>query len=456
MGPRYTTRVPRRTSSRSLRPWSLLGTLGLAVGLLAAYRFLVAPSFDYLGYTWVSPDVGILGLSLLELLALALLLPTRIDHPSDFMLWIIFTTVIIPVTMIANVIGLLSATQIVLLCFWVGVAFAIAVLMARWGQGRLTWRIPRLPPVIFWTGLWGFIIASMVLLVMVNGLRLNFTGLLDVYDLREEYADNLTSLPLLGYMIPTLSYIAIPFVIVRGLHRHSLLLVSVGVGAQLFMYAQTGFKTFLFGIPVILLLALMIGRRVSTAILPGALAFGMLGAAVADIVTNNILFSSLFTRRFLATPGQLAANYIDFFSEHRFVFLSEGLWRPWVNYPYDLPVPFMIGREIHGVATNSSNVNFYGDGFAQGGWLGLMVAGLVFGVVLMLIDWAAQDLPVSVACMLMFLPCIVLGNASILTSMLSHGLAAGIAVLALAPRQGWRPRPKPARRDNLVLAHGWG
>jgi hypothetical protein len=188
---------------------------------------------------------------------------------------------------------------------------------------------------------------------------------------------------------------------------------------------------------VLLVLTVLIRRTFPTALVPAGLAAGVVAAGVLDVALDSVWFSSLFTRRFLATPGQLAANYVSFFDEHRFVLLSEGPLRGLVPYPYDMPVPFVIGREIHGVTTNSSNVNLFGDGFAQAGWPGMLIAGVLFGALLILVDLASKGLPPSVGYMLMFLPCIVLGNASILTAMLSHGLAAAVVLLALAPREGW-------------------
>lgn len=54
----------------------------------------------------------------------------------------------------------------------------------------------------------------------------------------------------------------------------------------------------------------------------------------------------------------------------------------------------------------------------------------------------------------MFLPCIVLGNASILTAMLSHGLAAAVLLLALAPREGWEPLLEPRSRSGATASKG--
>ncbi|MBK7820125.1 MAG: hypothetical protein IPJ61_03375 [Tessaracoccus sp.] len=442
---------------RQLWPWNLAATVAYSLTLLIAYAHLVAPVYSYLGYTWVTPNYALLGLAVAELGALSLLLPARLRKPSDFMLLMIFATVVVPVLTIGNVIGLLTTAQIALLCFFTGAAFAVATLMARWGHGHVTATLPHLPARWYWAGVGAFIAATILILVAVGGVRLEFTGLTEVYDIRDDYKTSLAAFPPLAYMVPAACYVAIPLVIIRGLHRRSWVPVVVGIACQGFIYLQTGFKTFLFAIPVLLVLTVLIRRTIPTALLPAGLAAGVVGAGILDVVTNSVWFSSLFTRRFLATPGQLAANYVAFFDEHRFVFLSEGLLRGLITYPYDMPVPFVIGREIHGVTTNSSNVNLFGDGFAQAGWPGMLIAGVAFGALLILVDLAAKGLPASVGFMLMFLPCIVLGNASILTAMLSHGLAAAVLLLALAPRAGWtsaRQDPEELggeRREGVML-----
>lgn len=436
--------------SRPLWPWSLSGTLAAAVALLLAYRYIIHPQYDYLGYHWGTPDFGLLGLSLLALLGLSVLLPPRIIRPSDFMLWVIFITVVLPVVIVCNVTGQLNSWQIAGVVFFVGGSFALATLIAKWGKDLPLPRPSGMRSATYWWTLGVFCVGALVVLVGVNGLRLTITDIFSVYEVRDEYKAGLDAFPLLAYLVPTLGYVVIPLILVRGLHRRSWVLVVLGICAQVFLYAQTGFKTYLFGIPVILVLAAMIAKRLSGAMIAGGIALGVLGAALVDAVTGGVVASSLFTRRFLATPGQIAAYYFDFFSEHRYVLLAEGPLSGLVSYPFDLPVAFMLGREIHGVDTNSSNVNFFADGFAQGGWPGVLLAGLLFGVILVLVDWASDGLPVSVGAMLMFLPCIVLGNASILTSLLSHGMVAAIVILALAPRDGWRPDPPPLRRRNLL------
>jgi len=450
----YTTHVPAATAERQLWPWNLVATVVCALTLLVAYAHLVAPSYSYLGYTWATPNYALLGLAIAELGALSLLLPTRLRKPSDFMLLVIFATVVIPVLTIGNVIGLLTTAQIALLCFFTGAAFAIAALMARWGHGHLTVRLPRVPARWYWAGVGAFIAATILILVAIGGVRLEVTGLTEVYDVRDDYKAGLAAFPPLAYMVPAACYVAIPLVIIRGLHRRAWLPVAVGIACQGFVYLQTGFKTFLFAIPVLLVLTVLIRRRFPTALVPAGLAAGVVAAGILDVALDSVWFSSLFTRRFLATPGQLAANYVSFFDEHRFVLLSEGPLRGLVPYPYDMPVPFVIGREIHGVTTNSSNVNLFGDGFAQAGWPGMLIAGVLFGALLILVDLASKGLPPSVGNMLMFLPCIVLGNASILTAMLSHGLAAAVLLLALAPREGWEPLLEPRSRSGATASKG--
>lgn len=452
---RYTTEVSPPTHERRFSPWPALATAACSISLVWAYAVLIAPSFGYLGYHWSTPDMGLLGLAVVELMVLSVFLPTHIEKPSDFMLWIIFTTVVLPVLMIGNVIGLLSTGALVGLAFWVGISFAIALYISRQGARLIEGRFPSLKPTSFWGAIAAFIVITIVLLVFINGVRTSLGGLLDVYEVRAAYKSNLGSFPLLAYLIPTVGYVAAPLIIVLGLHRRSWMITAVGVAAQLLVFSQTGYKTFLFGIPVIILLSAMIGRKVACVWIPAGLTVGVIGAGLADAVTNDIWFTSLYTRRFLATPGQLTANYIEYFGQHRHVMLSESILRGLVPYVWDMPIPFIMGEKVHGVLNNSSNVNFFGDGFAQGGWVGMVLAGVAFGVVLVLIDVASRGLPVSVPCMVMFLPCTVLANASILTALLSHGLAAGIVFLALAPRDSWSKSQPWQRPKNLILSEGF-
>jgi len=436
---------------RSLRPWGVAGTFMMIVALHATYALLISPQFSYMGYHYMNPDWGIYGLVVAMLLGVAALLPEWLRQPSDFALWLIFMSTVLPICVIGELIGELTPASAFMLALWVCLSFLAALGIVNATNGWRPHVSFSLPPRLFWGGLAVFIVATFGLLAVFTGVRRPLLGLMGIYSLRASYKSGLANFPLLGYMIPSLAYIVIPIVLVKGLHRRKWGLVLLAAALQYYLYTQTAFKTFVLALPVLVLMAVLIGRKVATLTFPWFMALAIFGASVLDLIFGTILISSLFTRRFLSTPGELTANYIAFFGEHPLVRLSDSVMSGFYHYPYSLPVPFVIGQYILHVTTNSANANLFADGYAQFSWPGVLAAGIILGFVLAALNAASRGLPVTVPAILMLLPCIILGNASILTALLTHGLVVGIVVLALAPRTGWEPDAKKPRRRNLLI-----
>lgn len=447
----YTAFMLIRHLKQPDRAWNVAAVLFMITVFLFAYRYFVTPSYSYMGYVWGSPHPVLLGLTIIEISGLAFLMPIRIEKVSDFILWIIFSITIMPILLVSCIIGQLTIGQQLGTMLWVGVVWLMAIAAGEAGK-RVAVRadLPQLSFAWYWALVAGFIAVTIIAIIAINGANLSWVGILDVYSQRSSWAESRSKLPAIGYLLNTMCYVMIPLVVVLGLHRKSISLTLLGIGLQVFVYMQTGFKTFLFGIFVVALLAVLINRKFLGMLIPTALGVGVVCASLLDSFTKVPIFNSFFVRRFLATPGQLYTSYVSFFSGHKYVLLSDSVLGSWVPYPYNLSLGHLIGQWERPGAGGNANVNFLGDGFAQGGWVGLFLAGVVFALLLIVVDIASEGLPYSVGGMIFFMPCVVLSNSSILTAMLTHGLVAAILMLSIAPRSGWEPRPMKALKYNLI------
>jgi hypothetical protein len=163
----------------------------------------------------------------------------------------------------------------------------------------------------------------------------------------------------------------------------------------------------------------------------------MVAAALADELQGGLLWTSLFARRFVITPGLLTSVYVDFFDENPSAMFGRSFLRWWVDSPYERSIALEVGQYLQPGGTVAANANLFADGFANFGHVGMVGTGLVLLAFLRFVDWAARGLPLTVAAMVMLMPSITLTNTSLTTAMLSHGLALGTLVLAVAPRSGW-------------------
>lgn len=301
-------------------------------------------------------------------------------------------------------------------------------------------------------------LVTYALLTATVGLSLRFIALDDVYDVRAVYADEASSSGLLGYLLSGQANVINTMIIVRGLMKRNWTLLIVGVAGQMVLFSGTGFKTILFSFPAVLLVGLLMRRRTPRSglwLVIGSVAL-MAASAVADEVQGGLTWTSLFSRRFLITPGLLTSVYADFFSQNPVAQLSGSVLRWWVDNPYDQSIPREVGQYLLPGSQLAANANLFADGLANFGPAGVIGVGALLLAFLRVVDRASRGLPVAVGAMVMVMPSVTLSNTSLLTAMLSHGLAVGVLLLWTAPRDGWGrvPTPQPATAENVEAGRG--
>ncbi|QAV70544.1 hypothetical protein ESZ53_08895 [Salinibacterium sp. UTAS2018] len=410
------------------------------------YFTLVTPTFSYLGYRYEAPVPQIIVITTFAATLVALCLPRRIERPSSFTLWMLFAIAVAPGMLMAPYVGFLSPEQALTASLAVGGSFLIAVFGAR--RRSPVKPLPfRLSATSFWIVIGLVSALTYALMAFTVGLSLQFVSILDVYDVRSEYAAGLSGAGALGYLVSTQGNVINPLIIARGLYTKRWDVVLLGVLGQALLFSGTGFKTILFSVPALLLVAFVFRKKVwpSPLIIIAGATIMMLVAAALDEISDSNLWTSLFSRRFLFTPGLLLSVYVGFFTANPQVHLSGSIFGSWLDYPYELSVPRVIGLATVGSSSTAMNANLFADGFANYGYAGMAGAAVVLLVYLRVLDRAAHGLPVAVGSLVMLMPTIALSNSGILTSMLSHGLFVAILLLAVAPRDLWaKPKFRPA------------
>jgi hypothetical protein len=277
-------------------------------------------------------------------------------------------------------------------------------------------------------------------LAATSGLEVRMVGLLQVYDLREEYRAKLKAIgTAFGYLVGWQGNVINPIIIVRGLLARRLGLVVAGCLGQLVLFSLTGFKTFMLAMPSLMFIVWLIGRRSElsrSTLLWGAVV--LCGTAVSlDRLFDSMTWTSIFVRRFILTSGMLTSTYVLFFADRPHLYLSHSVLKEFIPYPYNLPYPRAIGEYVTGSASVSMNANVFADGFANAGWAGVGGVALILAALLALIDDASRGLPLVVPCAIFLLSAITLSNTAVLTTIWTHGLAVAIVLVAFLPRSGW-------------------
>lgn len=411
----------------------------LLVGAYAAilhwvYSTIITVPFAYLGYRYTAPEIEPTVIVWLIASAVAYALPRSLSRPSSVMLWTLYVVTVAPSILMAPYTSYLPVDLALTMSFVVGAVYIAVALGQKGERSSLDWHVS---PTTLWIVLAVFSIATYVLLMLTQGLSFQFLQILDVYDVRAEYADEVQSVGVLGYLVATQANVVNPLIAARGFVHRKWSLVGVAVIGQLILYSTTGFKHVLFGILAWFVMILVLRRRGTntrgSVLLLGAGAL-IIVAAIADQLAKSNLMTSLFSRRFIFTPGVFTSVYVKFFSENPQAHLGHSVFRAFVDYPYELSPPYMIGTWMARNSTLAANANLFADGFANFGWLGVIGAGAVLLIYLRFLDRAAVGLPIVLSAVVVVIPAVALSNTSVLTGMLSHGLVAAVVLLALVPR----------------------
>lgn len=446
-------RGKRGTSSAPATRWlerpALIAVLVVAYAATLHYAFAknIAPLFGYAGMRYQTPAWDLYLYSLVLAVGCALLLPRRISRPSHLMLWVLYVTAAAPSILVPQYAKVLDPGPALVLALAVAGTFSMVTL----GNRLPTWRgAPRvrLSSTSFWMVIGALSLLIYTVMYAKIGIGFHLVALTDVYDVRDEYKDELAaSGPLLAYLLPLQANVLNPLILARGYYRRAWPLVALGLLGQIAIYSGTGFKSVLFSTPFVLAAGWMFKRNLrpsGSLVILGATAASM-GALVVDKLTGAMTWTSLVIRRFLIVPGFLTAVYVVVFDPLPKAHLGHSVLEGFVEYPYQMTPPHVIGDVFFGAPEMSANANLFADGFVNFGYWGMLVEGLVLLLVLRGIDGAARNVPTPVAGLIVLMPTISLANSAVLTTITTHGLLAAAVLLTIMPRTGWaRPWPRVA------------
>lgn len=434
-------------------PRRLLLISGLVVlyafTLRFSYREVVAPTFGYRGSTYDPPEWDFYLYGIILACAVACCLPRQLDRASAFVIWVLYVIVGAPSMLLGHYAGNLSGGQALATSAGMAAALVVTSVVSRSLVLR-DFKIRRPSPVTFWLILGGFSILSYAYLYFRLGLQFSPVGLLEVYDVRDEYRHSLESAGgLSGYLVSWQSNVVNPAILVRGLMTRNPWAIAAAVLGQVVLYSTTGYKTIglsVFAVAVVVFVAKRFPRIGGTTLVLGG-ALLPLATMVIDRISGSILASSLLVRRFLVSPGRSTAEYVQFFDSNPKVYLSNSVLAPWLEYPYADGFASVIGKSVTGASDVSMNANVFANGYAHAGWFGMIVAAAVLGVVLWCMDLASRDFSLPIYGGLLVMSAITLSNSALPTSLSTHGVALIVVVLALLPREGWLDGPRQIDRD---------
>lgn len=336
---------------------------------------------------------------------------------------------------------------------WVLMGFVVLVLAVR-GIPQFSIPIPPREVVLGLTTL-GLVVVAYVYagLILRGGLgRMNF-NLLEVYSFREVFVEN--SFPLANYFVPWVAYVLNMALLIYTFFRRKTIGVGLVLGLQGLLFAMTNFKAYLF-LPFLVLAFLWVLPRLAfprLALLGGV---GLLGLLWTLAQLGQPLGLGIADRAFYL-PAATQSLYFDYFSAHPLAYMSGS---PWVGFlrletPYPTTSVSLIAQEYWG-RDSSPNVGWIGSAYADFGGLGIIGFAVILGLFLRLADAIAAQICLRGVPEALFIgPALALTNASLTTSLITHGGVVAFLTLWVLGRKLGSPAQRVAHSSkNLAQAKG--
>jgi hypothetical protein len=417
-----------------------IATVALVLAYVAtlrlSYTTIIVPRFGYLGYSYSSPapasEAGMLLLALLP----ALLLPVTLRRPSSYVLWFLYTIVLIPAMLMPIYTSALDWPAAVRLGIVMLVCFLLLLAAARLPRVRIP--ALRMPESLFWLGMLGFVALALLAIRAVFGVPLSIPTLAEVYQRRDQFKATVEgSGSGVVYLIVWLANVINPLLMARALLARRWVWGMIGLISQVALFSISGFKSVLLA-PVLLVgLAVILsdrGKSYGVRFLTVLVLFVGLGLVLDPVLPVNPL-TNLFVRRLIVTPGVLTGHYVAFFSSHPQALLGYGVFRHLADNVYGHSPALVIGELLSPGQTLDANANFWADAFANFGYGGMLIFSVLLGTILWLYDSLALGKRLGYSVLLIAMPTFSLTNSALLTCLATHGLGLALAVVALLPKQ---------------------
>lgn len=269
-----------------------------------------------------------------------------------------------------------------------------------------------------------------VSMITANGFpSLRALNLLSVYDIRS----NVKYPFLMNYLVGWQAKAINPLMIAIYYEKKNKRSMVIFVFLQLIIYLITANKTFIF-IPVAIIFVMYIFRHRS--IINIISYVGSIGCVALYAIYKtgiSLIPASLFIRRFMFVPAQLKFFYYDFISKNELLYFSEGILGKVFNtvYPYDIQFNNLIGKIYYSSTSMAANTGYLGSGYANMGFVGMIIYAVLFSLILIIIDSLGKNLDKSMVTGIILFSILSLNDGDLLTALLTGGLLLLLMLLYL-------------------------
>lgn len=394
------------------------------------YRAWAAPTYYYFGLDDRAQGDGELLFSFFMLSVVTTILPRQITKYSQFFAWIIFVIVLIPSILIVSVQGFETYSS-TLLVLALAFSFVLMLKIPDVFSGGHRIGVRQVDARAFFAVFFTVYLILNVAILYAYGHVMSFASLDAIYDQRFRAATSGAG-PIFAYFIGALQNAFNPYLMAIGLvDRRRRWMLGLGIAGQLLIFAILAGKIVLAGILAVIGIALagFVDKRPSVIrILLGVIAAMLITLFVvwredfSPTGLNLEIVAMLFMRTF-AIQGALTGVYADFFASHPYTYGSHiHIIDNLIDYPYEAPVGYVIGRYLVGGEGFNANSNFWAtDGLGSFGLVGVVLIGAIIGIALIFVNRVVVPERLRFASIISIPYLMALSNASFFTSLISGG-----------------------------------
>lgn len=399
----------------------------------SSYINSITIEFSYMGLIYNNLDIEAwLYISLLSL-SPALWL-SDCDRPSTMAIWIIYVVVFMPSIIVPVFVKTSNFSDLIILGF---ILYISLFLINRICVLKL-YNIPRLKLRydVFLSGYGLIYIALCVYILAEFGFKINALSIDTTYDVRAEYKIAMAHIGgisgyLMMWMGNIINILCFLKCILNNKYKYAVFFFTI----QLWLVSISAFKSWLFS-PILIILLCFLQKykfRANLIVLAGVDVLMLIGYTISSMF-GDILLESLFTRRMLMIPGLLTGYYHEFFGINGFAFLSHSIFSYFISPVYFSAPPTIIGGLYFHADTNA-NASFFMDGYANFGYLGIIIMSSILGFILYIYDSVTVHIDHKIAQIMLAPIAISLSNGALLTNLLTGGILLLLFIFWIMPAE---------------------
>jgi oligosaccharide repeat unit polymerase len=387
-----------------------------------SYIFYLNELFDYMGFK-MNPDFIKIVESYILLTIVYYAFKNTKRKFSKIILKTLFLMMVIPTL---SIYGFKGESR--LFMYFFVISFIITILITKFPKIKIIKPKVNRSFIFIFVGMYSLIIFS--ILIYLNGIpSLQALNIMSVYEVRENIN---YGTPLMKYFVVWQAKVTSIFIIGVSFYYKKYRFMALGLFLQFVLFLMTGHKAYLFS-PV-LLISLLILYKFKNMFLISIIGLSsvVFGGLFLYITGISNAFSSLFIRRLIFIPAQNYFYYYEYFSTHKFMMLSHSIFSPFVDNPYDKPIPNVIGDVFYN-KDMWVNTGYLADAYMNFGFIGMILFSIVLGVLFLFVDSIFSRIKVPIVLSALFISFFSLLNGALLTTMLTSGILFGITILFFYP-----------------------